>query len=274
MIAAGSRALRIGLGLTLAAAAVAQAPRRPEAQAARPAPWPTALPQRRTDLNSERAHAALLRKTKGGVIDVYFVGDSITRRWGALDYPDLLANWNENFLGWNAANFAWGGDRTQNVLWRLENGELDAVRPKVFVVQAGTNNLGDLDGDQAQIEAISAGIEAIVEACLRHAPDAVVVLTAVFPRSDAPSFNPIIRRINTRLAAYAAGRKIRYVDINDRLADADGRLRPSMSVDGLHLSLAAYQIWADAVKPILGEVLGPRATRDRSPAPTGNPAAR
>ena len=64
-----------------------------------------------------------------GLIDLYFVGDSITHRWGATDYPAFLANWKENFHGWNAANFGWGGDSVQNVLWRLHNGELDKVNP-------------------------------------------------------------------------------------------------------------------------------------------------
>ena len=72
-------------------------------------------PSPRTDQNSLAAHAELVEKAKSGRIDVYFVGDSITRRWGALDYPELLANWTSNFFGWNAANFGWGGDRVQNI---------------------------------------------------------------------------------------------------------------------------------------------------------------
>src|SRR5204863_5755 len=65
------------------------------------------------------------------------------RRWGATDYPELLANWKQNFFGWNAADFGWGADQTQNILWRLENGELDGVNPKVVVLLAGTNNVGN-----------------------------------------------------------------------------------------------------------------------------------
>src|SRR4249920_469752 len=81
-------------------------------------------PQPRTDSNSLLAHQQLVRKAKQGGIDVYFVGDSITRRWGATDpqYRPLLENWKTNFFGWNAANFGWGGDRIENILWRLQNG--------------------------------------------------------------------------------------------------------------------------------------------------------
>ncbi len=88
------------------------------------------------------AHEGLLKKKSQGVIDVYFLGDSITRRWQGLDYPEHKKNWDKNFHGWNAADFGWGGDSTQNVLWRLDNGELEGVNPKVVVLLIGTNNLG------------------------------------------------------------------------------------------------------------------------------------
>src|SRR5262245_65115760 len=68
----------------------------------------TMVPVPRTDVNSGVAHAELVRKAGSGVIDIYFIGDSITRRWGAVDYPELLANFTGNFFGWNAANFGWG----------------------------------------------------------------------------------------------------------------------------------------------------------------------
>src|SRR5580704_8523962 len=102
---------------------------------------PADQPIARTDQNSLTAHAQLLEKAKRGRIDIYFEGDSITRRWGATDYPALLANWNRNFFGWNAADFGWGADTIQNILWRLANGELDGVNPKIIVLLAGTNNV-------------------------------------------------------------------------------------------------------------------------------------
>ena len=92
---------------------------------------PADRPVARTDSNSLIAHSQLLEKAKKGRIDIYFEGDSITRRWGATDYPELLANWNRNFIGWNASDFGWGADKTQNILWRLSNGELDGVNPKI-----------------------------------------------------------------------------------------------------------------------------------------------
>src|SRR5438874_9312191 len=100
-------------------------------------------PVPRSDVNSIKAHQQLLEKKTAGRIDIYFEGDSIVRRWGATDYPELLANWNKNFRGWNAADFGWGADTTQNILWRLQNGELDDIHPKVIVLLAGTNNISN-----------------------------------------------------------------------------------------------------------------------------------
>ncbi len=236
---------------------------------------PAAAPVARADANSRLAHQQLLAKARAGRIDVFFAGDSITRRWGATDYPEFLANWKRNFHGWNAANFGWGGDTVQNVLWRLQNGELDGVNPKVIVVMAGTNNLGDAGHADADADALAdevvAGLGAVLATCRQKAPGAVVVLMGLTPRNDVPV--AAIARINGRLAKLADGKGVRYLDINDRLAGQDGRLLPEASPDGLHLSARGYQIWADALKPMLAELLGPPATGDSAPPPTGDPSA-
>jgi lysophospholipase L1-like esterase len=235
-------------------------------------------PVARTDPKSQLAHRQLLAKAKQGRIDVYFEGDSITRRWGATDYPILLQNWTENFLGWNAADFGWGADRVENILWRLENGELDGVNPKVIVLLAGTNNVGNKippGGVDATVENVSKGIGAIVRVMQEKAPKAVIILMGIFPRNDNMDVMPEINRINANLARMADGRKLRYLNINDRLADTDGRLREGMmnATDKLHPMVNGYQVWADALKPLLTELLGPPAKEDHAPAPTGDPSA-
>jgi lysophospholipase L1-like esterase len=229
----------------------------------------------RTDQNSLTAHAQLLEKARQGRIDVYFLGDSIVRRWGALDYPELLANWKENFFGWNAANFGWGADRTQNILWRLENGELDGVNPKVIVLLAGTNNVGPQARDARTIAEIARGVKAIVDACQRKAPNATVILTAIFPRYDNGGARSTIERINQQLALFADGRRIRFLDINRQLVNADGTLVDGVlnERDKLHPTLKGYQIWADALKPLFRDLLGPPAETDLAPPPTGDPSA-
>ncbi len=236
---------------------------------------PADRPAPRTDQNSMTAHAQLLQKAKQGRIDIYFEGDSIVRRWGALDYPDLLANWKANFLGWNAADFGWGADRTQNILWRLENGELDGVNPKIIVLLAGTNNVGAQPGTEHTIAEIARGVKAIVEVCQRKAPGAVIVLTAIFPRNDNIAVMPTIDRINERLATFADGKRVRFLNINDRLAHPDGTLVDGVmdARDKLHPTLKGYQIWAEALKPVFRELLGPPGATDLAPPATGNPGA-
>jgi lysophospholipase L1-like esterase len=239
-----------------------------------PPATPADEPRVRADRNSHLAHQQLLAKARAGGIDLYFLGDSITRRWGALDYPDLLAHWTKTFHGWNAGNFGWGADRTENILWRLENGELDGVNPKVIVLLAGTNNVGRQPGDEAKAADVARGIAAILEQCRKRAPGATIVLTAIFPRNDEPAVMPTIDRINGALAKLADGKLVRFLSVNDRLADANGKLRDGMMMDGLHPSLAGYQVWADGLQPILTELLGPPAESDHAPPPTGDPSAR
>jgi lysophospholipase L1-like esterase len=240
---------------------------------------PADRPAPRTDKNSQGAHEQLLAKAKQGRIDIYFEGDSITRRWGANDYPELLENWKKNFFGWNAADFGWGADRVENILWRLENGELDDVHPKVIVLLAGTNNVGNRvppEGAESTVANVTKGLEAVVRVMQSKAPNAVIFLMGIFPRNDNLAVMPEIDRINANLAGMADGRKIRYLNINGQLAERDGKLRDGMmnERDKLHPALNGYQVWADALKPFFTELLGPPASEDHAPPPTGDPSVR
>jgi len=240
---------------------------------------PADQPFARADQNSMKAHEQLLEKAKRGHIDVYFEGDSITRRWGTIDeqYKSFLENWRQNFYGWNAADFGWGGDTTQNILWRLNNGELDNVNPKIIVLLAGTNNVGKKSPEgnpDPRVENITQGINAILDVCRLKAPKAIIILMAITPRNDNMAVMPIINQINERIAKFADGKKIKFLNINDKLADSEGKLFEGMTnKDGLHLDLKGYQVWADALKPIFTKLLGPPAQKDLAPPPTGDPSA-
>jgi len=222
------------------------------------------------------AHQVLLEKKSRGVIDVYFLGDSITRRWQGTDYPEHKKNWDRNFHGWNAADFGWGGDTTQNVLWRLKHGELEGVNPKVVVLLIGTNNVGSgppPGEEDARVADVLQGIRAVLDVIRQQAPGAKIILMGITPRNDGGKVTAMstIDAINARIAQFADGQTIIYVNINDKLADGDGKLFAGVTEDGLHLSVAGYQIWADALKPLLTAWLGPPTAVDHSPPASGIP---
>jgi lysophospholipase L1-like esterase len=254
--------------LGLAAALAINAHGQPSGSATTPIP--------RKDHNSQIAHEQLLEKAKKGGIDIYFEGDSITRRWGTSDpaYAANLTNWNGNFHGWNAADFGWGADRIEHILWRLENGELDGVNPKIIVLLAGANNVGAQPGDDAKVADITAGIKAILGVCQEKAPNAVIILTAIFPRNDNMAVIPTINKINENLSHFADGKKIRFLNVNSILANPDGQLLNGMinSHDKLHPTPLGYQVWANGLKPLFKEILGPPAQTDHAPPPPATPA--
>jgi lysophospholipase L1-like esterase len=176
--------------------------------------------------------------------------------------------------------FGWGADRVENILWRLENGELDGVNPKVIVYcwpgRIVCENRAPSEGIDSAAANVIRGLEAIVRVMQVKAPGAVIVLMGIFPRNDNMAVMPEIASINASLAKMADGRKIRYLNINDRLADAEGKLYDGMmnERDKLHPLLKGYQVWADALKPLFTELLGPPASEDHAPPPTGDPSAR
>ena len=112
-----------------------------------------------------------------------------------------------------------------------------------------------------------------MDICRQKAPNATIVLIGITPRNDNMAVMPIINSINDNIAKFADGKKIRFLKLNDRLADKGGKLLNGMTIrDGLHLDVKGYQVWADALKPIFTELLGPPAKEDHSPPPTGDPS--
>src|SRR5262245_18794913 len=165
-------------------------------------------------------HLELLEKARKGGIDLYFEGDSITRRWEATHKE----NWDLNFNGWKAGDFGAGGDRTQNVLYRLENGELDGVNPKVVVLLIGTNNVGFepvAGSDSALVDDVTRGIKACLDLVRKKAPNARILLMGITARNTKGStaLMPTINRINERISKLADAKTIKYLNLNDKLSD-------------------------------------------------------
>jgi beta-glucosidase len=194
-------------------------------------------------------HKAILERGKKPAT-VLFIGDSITERWqkeGANVWP--------HYAEYQAANFGIGGDRTQHVLWRIANGELDVIKPKVTVLMIGTNNLRYGEPDK-----ISEAIEMIVKQ-IREKTGSKVLLLGIFPRGGNPAneevkmFRGKIAKVNERIAQLDEGKEIKYLDIGSAFLEKDGSISKAIMKDGLHPTDEGYKRWVDAMQPTLDAML-------------------
>jgi lysophospholipase L1-like esterase len=210
------------------------------------APLPPLGPATEPRPRDDARHQSFLEVAKAGNIDLLFVGDSITDAWRREDRG--LPVWNQFFAPLKAANFGIGGDTTQGVLWRMQNGELEGFQAKLIVLMLGTNNINrNANAD------IAAGDRAIVQEFLKRQPTAKVLLLGVFPRGAAPDnpFRASIQEINQHLKGIADGQRVFFLDIGDKFLTPEGVLTPDVMPDGLHPNEFGYRIWANA---ILGRV--------------------
>jgi len=205
----------------------------------------------------QKRHEMINERMKQGNVDLLFVGDSITYGWESQ--PEL---WNASFGQWNPVNAGIGGDRTEHVLWRLENGTIDGISPKVAVVMIGTNNSYRYTAEQ-----IAEGIEAIICTLRTELPDTKVLLLATFPRGNAEqrkdktqdaTYNPQWAK-NDRSCELASqladGKRVYYLDINPAFLNDEGVLTREVMPDLLHPRAKGYQIWAEAMMPTLEKLM-------------------
>lgn len=206
-------------------------------------------------------HETFLARAKSGPIGLLFLGDSITERWKIA--PDI---WQANYGKYQPADFGIGGARTQNLIWQIEHGELDGLAPKVAVLMMGTNN--SLEYNAEEIAAADRKIVAMVRAKL---PQTKILVLGIFPRGPRdPKGGPInqaaiddaakrmvtINAVNRELAKLDDGTTIRFLDINAVFLGADGKIPDSIMPDQLHPGPAGYQLWADAMRPLLESMMG------------------
>ena len=239
---------------TAPATVAATAPARPHTPIDQPA-------SKMVDRNWAAHHQRLLDRAKQGDVDLYLEGDSITDFFATTGRPV----YQKEFGGWTTADFGISGDTCQNVLWRLQNGELDGVNPKAIMLMIGTNNSGNYSAEE-----IAQGVTAIVNLLKEKEPQAKILLLAIFPR-NATAANAIrikLNQTNEIIAKLDDGKQVKYMNINDKFLDQDGNLSRDIMRDLLHPTAKGYQIWADAVKPQLTEWLGqPAATQPITTAP-------
>ena len=186
-----------------------------------------------------------------GEYDVVMVGDSITHRWEREggEGRELFAEIRKTY---KVLNLGIGGDRTQHVLWRLQNGELEGYKAKMFTVMIGTNNGGR---DPA---GIAAGVKAIVALIRAKHPESKIVLMPIFPRNAKPDDKIRLanEKINAIIKGCADGETVRWLDFNDKFLEPDGTLTKRVMNDLLHPNETGYQIWWENMAPVVKEIVG------------------
>jgi lysophospholipase L1-like esterase len=210
------------------------------------------VPRTTVPTNWMSNHESFVAQAKKGDVNLLFLGDSITAGW--LWGKGGLNIWNKVYAPRRAADFGIGYDRTQNVLWRIENGELDGIKPKVVVLLIGTNNCGNEDNGKPRNSTpeIIEGVTTIVRELRSRLPESKILLFGIFPRGEKN--DPVrdqLKTINAQLARLDDGKMIKFMDIGDKFLQPDGTLPRSLMPDLLHPNAQGYQIWSDAIESVL-----------------------
>jgi lysophospholipase L1-like esterase len=204
---------------------------------------------------TEKRHESFNVISTKGEAQLVFLGDSITHGWEGKG----KAVWEKHWAPLKAANFGIGGDRTEHVLWRLEHGNFDGLRPKAIVLMIGTNNTGhqgrpqkELDGAvyQCSAEQTAEGIKAILAQLQQKCPDAKILVLGIFPRgaNKEDKFRQQNEATNAIIKGYADGQKVFFLDIGAQFLEPDGTLSKTIMPDLLHPNEKGYEIWTNAIK--------------------------
>ena len=203
----------------------------------------------RQELLNKRAAEA------GDKAQVIFIGDSITQGWEG-EGKEVWANF---YAPRNAVNLGIGGDRTQHVVWRLDNGNLDGLKPRAAVVMIGTNNS---NGEDNTVDQIADGVTAIVRKLREKLPQTKVLLLAIFPRGENPSaLRGKVLQVNQIIRKLADEQNVFWIDFGHKFVNSDGTIPHDLMPDYLHLSKRGYEIWAEAIEDKLSAILGDARVR-------------
>jgi lysophospholipase L1-like esterase len=204
---------------------------------------------------TEKRHETFNVVSKKGEAELVFLGDSITHGWEGKG----KASWEKHWAPLKAANFGIGGDRTEHVLWRLEHGNFDGLKPKAIVLMIGTNNTGHQGRPQKELngavyectaEQTAEGIKAILAQLRKKCPDAKILVLGIFPRgaNKEDKFRQQNEATNAIVKGYADGQKIFFLDVGAKFLEPDGTLSKTIMPDLLHPNEKGYEIWTSAIK--------------------------
>lgn len=212
-------------------------------------------PVPRAEPGMQARHANFNAISQKGEAELVFLGDSITQGWEGSGKQV----WEQKWTPLKAANFGIGGDRTEHVLWRLENGNFDGLKPKLIVLMIGTNNTGHQkpDGYQCSAQQTADGVKAILEKLKAKCADAKILLLGIFPRGadSNDAFRKQNEATNALIKSYADDSTVFFMDLGGKFLQPDGTLTTEIMPDRLHLSPKGYEIWADAVEAKVKELM-------------------
>lgn len=193
-------------------------------------------------------HNSMNERVKKGNVDLLMIGDSITHGW---ENGGAKKIWDEYYGKRNAVNLGIGGDRTEHVLWRLENGNIEGISPKLAVLMIGTNN-------RSAPEQVAEGIKAIVDKLRTKLPEMKILVLGIFPRGadDNDRLRQTNMKVNEIIAKLADNQKVFYLDIGDKFLAPDRTLPTDIMPDRLHPNEKGYKIWAEAVEPTIAKLMG------------------
>jgi lysophospholipase L1-like esterase len=198
-------------------------------------------------------HLAFNERVKKGKVDLLMIGDSITHWWDKEGEQGGKEIWDRYYQKRNAVNLAISGDRTEHVLWRLENGNIDGISPKLAVLMIGTNN-----HSSSPPEVTAQDIRLIVGKLRRKLPETKVLVLAIFPRggNDDDTARQKNMKVNKLIAGIGDGDEmVHYRDVGDAFLDGR-RMRGDLIPDGAHPNQKGYAAWAEAMEPHIAELLG------------------
>ena len=206
-------------------------------------------PAPRNDARWQARHKSMNERVKQGNVDLLMIGDSITHGWEGSGKEV----WKKYYGKRHAVNLGIGGDQTQHVLWRLENGNIDGIQPKLAVLMIGTNNAGCGNPQE-----IAAGVEAIVKKLRAKLPQTKILVLAIFPRGADTKDH--LRQVNSKaneiIATLADDKDVYFLDIGPKFLDKEGALPRDTMPDLLHPNAKGYAIWAEAIEPSVKRLMG------------------
>jgi lysophospholipase L1-like esterase len=209
-----------------------------------------------------KRHESFNEVSKQGEAQLVFLGDSITQGWEG----NGKEAWAKTWAPLKAANFGIGGDRTEHVIWRLQNGNFDGLKPRLVVLMIGTNNTGHQGRPAAEhdgavyissAEQTAEGVKTILGILAKKLPDTKVLLLGIFPRGATKDDAMRQQNVATNniISGFADGQRVHYMDIGNTFLQPDGTLPKEIMPDLLHLNAKGYEMWTNAIEGKVKELM-------------------